>query len=152
MTYNNGWFDLAHGIQNWTGSRKYSTVQRWVAAMKTFADQQITKVAPQFQDYYKGVIACAESYEKDESSDLMFDYLMVKGKHFSLYYAGHMAIDPERPWQLIGYPMPALGGKFATKEQGEKALHALDAAHEDGTLPCNIREWDKYKLYYEIEN
>lgn len=71
---------------------------------------------------------------------------MIRGKHFSAYHAGRLAIDPARPWQIISRTLPAICGKVATEEQARRAVEALDADKEAGRLPCNLSTWDKVIL------
>ena len=64
---------------------------------------------------------------------------------FTLYHAGALAIDKDRPWQLIT-DIGALCGKFATHEQGMRAKLALEEDQAAGKLPCNLSTWDKHYL------
>lgn len=69
----------------------------------------------------------------------------VFGKYFTLYHAGKLAVDPERPWQLIS-KIGAHCGRFRTREKGLIALDALVVDMDNGILPCNLSLWNKHHL------
>jgi hypothetical protein len=69
----------------------------------------------------------------------------MNSKPFFFYHAGHLAIDPERPWQLLS-AIGCVCGKFRSQESATIALQALIADHQAGTLPNNLGEWKRRNL------
>lgn len=65
--------------------------------------------------------------------------------HRFFVYHSSLPVDPARPWQLCT-EMGCLLGRFATKDRAEVALDALERDADMGTLPCNLRLWDKVGL------
>lgn len=71
----------------------------------------------------------------------------MRTQDFFSYDAGRLAIDPARPFQVCTKPLPAVVAQKATQEEADATLVALQAAKDNGTLPCNLKQWEHYDRY-----
>ena len=69
----------------------------------------------------------------------------MRTKDFCGYHAGHLAIDPYRPWQVISNVGCVLA-KLRTEHKATMAVTELQAAQDAGTLPNNVGTWEKKHL------
>jgi hypothetical protein len=65
--------------------------------------------------------------------------------NFFAYYST-IPKDPTRPFQVCT-KIGCLLASHATQERANQTVQALQADLDNGTLPINLREWDKHDQY-----